>query len=64
MYAYMRDAVAQGGTMTCLFEQRGDAEGGELATQFARICGGDNQRGRCRVGVRRQLQQPIARAKR
>jgi hypothetical protein len=45
LYAHLHDMGVSGEAMMCVFEQRGKAEDNELAAQFARICGGENQWG-------------------
>jgi hypothetical protein len=42
IYGYLHDGGVTGGSMTCVFEQRGKIEDDELAGQFTRICAGQN----------------------
>lgn len=47
LYGYMMDRGDQANTVTCVFEQRGQADDDRLAKVFREVCGGANQWG-CR----------------
>jgi hypothetical protein len=45
LYAYLRDVGATNLPLTCVFEQRGEAEDKRIAAEFTTICGGANSWG-------------------
>lgn len=46
LYAELHGLGITGGSMTCVFEQRGPAEDRELSEEFDRICAGQNRKER------------------
>lgn len=46
LYAFLADRGKQKDDLTCVFERRGRAEDATLASQFTRICAGENRWGR------------------
>lgn len=46
LYGYLHDAGVSGGSMTCVFEQRGEKEDNELSAHFTHICAGNNYWGK------------------